>query len=297
LDQSTLLNDPASFWDEIGAQSLMGGDRVVFIKSATDKITELLKKYFSKPDPYNKLIIIAASLDAKSSLRLLFEKHPQAVAIPCYFDDEKDITTYVLRTIQDNGFRMERDVAAWLASVLANGGRLKTQSELSKLMIYMGTEREIGWAHAQAVCGEGIEQNSDHLIDAVATGNVTQALRSCDAVLLQGNMEVAVVRAMAYHFKRLLRMQLMMSEEGKSVDMAMKSIYPPVFFKQVPSVKTQLGRWSVVSLMKALEKIAHAESRIKQTGLNNRLEIEHLVLTLSGGLKEQRSDDKKIQKW
>jgi hypothetical protein len=49
--------------------------------------------------------------------------------------------------------------------------------------------------------------------------------------------------------------------------------------------------------MKALEKIAHAESRIKQTGLNNRLEIEHLVLTLSGGLKEQRSDDKKIQKW
>jgi len=46
----------------------------------------------------------------------------------------------------------------------------------------------------------------------------------------------------------------------------MKSLNPPIFFKQQNAFKTQVNRWSKTGLSKVLQKLMDLESQCKQTG-------------------------------
>jgi DNA polymerase-3 subunit delta len=47
----------------------------------------------------------------------------------------------------------------------------------------------------------------------------------------------------------------------------MRAARPPIFFKQQDSWRRQLQRWSEARLRLALDRVAEAEFRMKQTGL------------------------------
>ncbi len=54
---------------------------------------------------------------------------------------------------------------------------------------------------------------------------------------------------------------------GGSIDHVLRSARPPIFFKQQDSYRRQLTRWNEARLRHALDRLAEAEFRMKQTGL------------------------------
>lgn len=265
LSSDSLAEDTARLCDEANAISMMGGNRLIRIEAASDKLTTLLKQYLENPAQTALVIVEAGDLSPRSSLRKLCESAKNAAALPCYVEDERDLTRLIRETLQTAGIAIDNDAATWLAANIS-GDRLKVRSELEKIITYKGQDKTpVNLEDARACCGEAGATALDDLVYAVAGHNTAAALKTYAQLLEEGISFIVILRALQNHFRRLHLGKSNM-EQGKNADEAMKALSPPVFFKQQPAFKTQLNRWSTNGIFVILQKLTDLEAQCKQTG-------------------------------
>lgn len=118
LNADDLADDAARLMDEASAMSMMGGDRLIRVENAGDKLTTLIKEYLAAPNPHALIVLEAGELGPRSSLRALCEKVTNAAAVPCYVEDERDISRLIRETLQGAGLSAEPDAVTSLASAI-----------------------------------------------------------------------------------------------------------------------------------------------------------------------------------
>lgn len=265
ISPNILAEDPARLADEAGAMSMMGGDRLVRIEDGSDKITTLLKAYLTDPSPTALILIQAAELSPRSSLRKLCESAKNAAAVPCYVEDERDVSRFIRETLQAEKISIAADAVMWLAANVS-GDRAKVRSEIEKLITYKGDEQTpVSLTDAQAACGAAGAQGFDDLIYAVAGRNAAAALKAFHTLQEEGTAFIAILRSLQNHFRRL-HVTKSYIQDGLETDMAMKKLAPPVFFKQAPQFKGQLNSWSLPMLNMILARLSELEAQCKTTG-------------------------------
>lgn len=265
LSAAQLEDDPARLADEAGAMSMMGGARLIRIEDGADKIAPLIKEYLQNPSVHNLVIIEAGELGPKSPLRQLCEKSESAAAVPCYVEDERDIAGLVRDTLRGEGYTIAPDAVTWLAAAIT-GDRARARSEIEKLVLYMGAEKQILLAHVQACCGDAGAQTLDALVYAVAGKSPEAALRAYATLLDEGIPPIAILRTLQNHFRRLHFTKARVLE-GDALDVVLKGINPPIFFKFADAYKAQVSRWSLPALENTLTRLALLEARTKQSGV------------------------------
>ncbi len=264
LDGDLLVSDPARLFDEAHAISMMGGARLIRIENASDKISPLLRDYLDKPSAENLVILEAGELGPKSPLRALFEKSPQAAALPCYVEDERGIATVIRAQINAGQKTIDNDALTWLAGAVV-GDRGRARSEVEKLLLYMGDETKIRLEDVRAACGEAGEASLDDLIYAVAGGRIDVALATFHKLNEEGVVPVSILRALQNHFRRLHYTRSLMAS-GMGAHEAMKQLQPPIFFKLEDAYLAQINKWSPAKLMAILERLTQIEADTKKTG-------------------------------
>ncbi len=294
LSEDSLLDDPARLSDEANAMSMMGGGRLIRITGGGDKIAPLVKDYLAAPNDQNLVIIESGELGPRSPLRGLCEKAKNAATVPCYVENERDLSSLIRETVKHAGYVIDQDATLWLSANIV-GDRARARNELQKLITYMGVPADydglegapiqqnlgkISLADVQACCGNGGDKTMDDLIYSVAGAQTDKAIRFFDSLLDEGVPEIAILRALQNHFRRLhLTKSLMQS--GASADEAMKSISPPVFFKLQPAYKNQLQRWSLPKLGMVLSRLSALEAQTKQSGTPVRTLCAQAILSIS----------------
>ncbi|MCC6598317.1 MAG: DNA polymerase III subunit delta [Alphaproteobacteria bacterium] len=265
LSADGLGEDPARLADEAFAISMMGGDRLIRIENAADKLTPLLKDYLQNPGENALVLLEAGELGPRSTLRLLCEKAKNAAALPCYIEDERDLGRLIRETLQAENLSIEPEAAAWLAAGIS-GDRLKARSEIEKLLLYKGTDKTpVTPEDVRAVCGETGALALDDLVYATAGGDTAKALKTYNQLMEEGVSFVMVLRGLQGQFRRLHLVRAHM-EEGADMDQALKKLSPPLFFKQEPAFRAQLQRWSLKGLNLILQKLMELEAQCKRTG-------------------------------
>ncbi len=260
-----LKDDPARLSDEACAMSMMGGERLIRVENATDKITPLVKDYLANPADSALIVIEAGELSPRSSLRKLCESAKNAAAIPCYVEDEENLMRLIRETLRDNKLSIDNDACSWLASNIS-GDRQKVRAELEKLMTYKGQDQSpVNISDVQACCGEAGAIALDDLVYATAGHNSAKALMTLARLSEEDVNFVMILRSLQNHFKRL-HLAKCKIETGESIDFVMKTAAPPIFFKQQPAFRAQIGRWSTKGLEKVLQKLMELEAQCKQTG-------------------------------
>ncbi|MCF8496126.1 MAG: DNA polymerase III subunit delta [Alphaproteobacteria bacterium] len=266
LSSSILTDDPARLADEAGAISMMGGDRLIRVEDAAAKIAPLVKEYLANPNPHALIVLEAGELGPRSALRKLCESAKNAAAVPCYVEDERDVSRLIRAALQEAGLSTEPDAVAFLAAAIA-GDRQRARSEMDKLVLYKGADRSaVTLADAQACCGSTGESSLDELTYAVAGRQPEAALRSYARLIEEGVNFVVILRALQNHFRRL-HLTRAKVEAGESAVAAVKSLYPPIFFKQEAAFSGQVQGWSLRGLNKILERLADLEAQCKTTGM------------------------------
>ncbi|PCJ99048.1 MAG: DNA polymerase III subunit delta [Zetaproteobacteria bacterium] len=266
LSVEALAENPARLVDEANAISMMGGDRLVMIKGGGDKLTVLVKSYLVEPSAFTLVVIQAGELGPRSSLRKLCESAKNAVALPCYVEDERDVSRFVRDTLQAANLRVDADAVAWLAANIS-GDRRKVRSELEKLITYKGEEQSaVSLNDVRAACGAAGAQGFDDLVYNVGGRNSRAALKAYATLMAEGTAFVAILRSLQNHFRRL-HMTKSYMQDGMDMDSAMKKLSPPIFFKQAPKFKSQLNSWSLPILNQVLGKLTELEAQCKQTGM------------------------------
>lgn len=281
LSSDGLADDPARLGDEAGAISMMGGDRLIRIEQASDKLTVILKSYLEDPSNNALVIIQASDLTPRSSLRKLCESAKNAAALPCYVEDERGVAGVIRTRLQEENMPINPDALNWLAANIA-GDRGKVRSELEKLITYKGTDdtTSISMKDVQAACGAAGEQSFDNLIYAVGSRRSADALFAYNILLQEGMNFVAIIRSLQNHFRRLHQTKAHM-QSGLALDMAMKKLSPPVFFKQAPQFKGQVNSWSLNALDIILGKLTRLEAQCKQTGMPTETLCGQAILGIS----------------
>jgi DNA polymerase III subunit delta len=265
LTAAVLAADPARLADEAAQISLMGGRRVVRLREAGDPLASLFARFL--PDAAGDTLIVAEAgdLPGRSALRRTFDEAPQGVAIGCYPDNARDLAAVIRDTFAGHRIAASRDAIEFLVAHLG-GDRLLTRAELEKLTLYAGDGGRIELADAQAVVSDSAALSLEDAILAAAEGDAAALDRTLARVFQEGESAVTIIRALLRHLQRLHVLSTQLGG-GMSIDTVIRSARPPIFFKQQDSYRRQLVRWSEARLRSALDRIAEAEFRMKQTGL------------------------------
>ena len=280
LTSDQIIEDPARLADEASALSMMGGDRLIRVEDAADKIVTFVKTYLENPSQYSLVLLIAGELGKNSKLRMLCEGSKNAAALPCYVDDVRDLGRIIRQTLHDGGHTIESEAVQWLAANIS-GDRAKVRSELEKLSIYKGEEKTpITVADAMAACGAAGAQSFDDLVFNVGGRNTEAALKAYAVLSAEGIPFVAVLRSLQNHFRRLHRVKSEVAG-GEETGKAMKDLKPPVFYKVEDAFRAQLNGWSLASLDKILGRLMELEAQCKKTAMPSDTLCAQAILGIS----------------
>jgi DNA polymerase III subunit delta len=269
VEGSTLAKDPARFGDEMASQSLMGGRRVVHVQDAGDEIFLQVDRYLLSDAPGDSVAILeGGELEKRSKLRGRIEDDPKCMAIPCYPEEGAALETRVRNMLQEQGFSASREALSKLSALLPPD-RIGLRLEVDKLVTYAlhDPHKRITAEMVDACMSDGGEQDMDEAVTAAASGEAAKLEKQMKRLQGAGAAPVALLRAAQRHMLRLYEARARMDNEGKSADEAMKSLRPPVFFKQEASFRNQLRRWSPLALERANALLLRAEAQVKSSNM------------------------------
>lgn len=282
MDGDSLKTDPTRLADALSALSLLGDTQFVVLRDAGDRSAALIADAIpegTRPGERHFLIVTAGELSPRSPLRALFESRADFAAIACYKDEAVDLQGLIRETLAGAGVQAGREVTEYLLRSLGND-RQVTRSELAKLLLYLGDEKQLTLAQAQAVIGENRDVALDEIALAVG-GRQTEALeRHLARAFREGVAPVALLRAVQRHFQRLYTVCAAM-EAGASPDQAVAGLKPTVFFRHVPAMTSQARSISREKLARALTLLAEAEAECKGGTLAPTLACHRALLRLA----------------
>lgn len=273
-------NDPARLNDEANAQSLMGGNRLVWIKEAGNGIAPPLKDYLKGDvNPTTLIVIEGGDLKPKDALRKICEDAPRAAAIPCYIEDERDIANLIRADLTAAGFRIAPDAVQFLANVI-KGDRARARMEIEKLALYAHGNDNISLDDAKASAGDMGTSSLDELVYSLTGGHRVQSLQALQRLLAEDVDPIKILRSMQYHFHRLLQVRAAI-DEGVPLDQAISALQPPLFFKQADQFRAHVMRHTHKQLRTNLLRLGDLESRTKQTGAKVDTLISQFILKIA----------------
>jgi len=250
---------------EYGAQSLMGGRRVVVVKDVDNNITKPLKSMLETVKSDTLLILSSASLNKKSSLVALAEERDDFAIIPCYEDRDEAIYTTARQMFVEQGFTINNEALQLLCSRLSND-RKSNIGEIEKLITYMGTRKNITNDDVCNVISDNSATSNDDVCYFTASGQVEKALQSYNKLLNEGSEPIMIIRSLMYHFMKILTCVAQI-EKGDSVDNVVNKLSPPIIFFRKSSFKMQVSIWNKDRLLSVMDLLYKAERDCKTTNM------------------------------
>ncbi len=256
MSGAELRKDAALLLDAIKAVGFFPGPRVAFVEDATDGLTDTIANALKSWKPGDaQITITAGNLTAKSALKTLFEKHPNAACIGLY--DDPPTREEIEDALKKAGLtRMDpaamTDLSA-LARALDPGDFRQT---LEKISLYKwGDDTPLTPAEVAAMAPATIEAEVDDLILAAAEGRAPAIGPLMRRLEGQGTAPVTICIAALRHFRTLH----LVAADPNGINKAR------VIYKMRDAVQRQVSRWGMLSLEQALALLVETDLTLRST--------------------------------
>lgn len=278
LSASVVADDTARLSDEASTIGLMVQRKLIRIADAADAMTPAVETCLDNPNVANLTVLQAGELPATSKLRKLMEAHPRALAVACYPEDGARLEQWLDSAAAERGLRLERAARDALLA-FCGGSRDILRAELDKLDLYTGGG-EITHDDVASVCPDRGEAAFETLINAIASGRLSAATAQMQSLMAEGEAGIAILRALLRRLWQLRDIRLSMAQ-GASAETAVKSLRPPVFWKDVATVTAQARIWTLEKLDRSCRLLLETERAIKRPDSAGDLLAEHALLILT----------------
>ena len=279
LDEMDIDADPDRLVVELQTMPMFSGRKVIRVSTSRRVNTAALKPLLTGEPLAGLLIVEAANLKADDSLRGLFEKSDRAAAVACYADEARDLDAVVDEVLKAARLTIDPDARQLLVCRLG-ADRAMSRGEVEKLALYAHGKSEITVDDVDLVVGDASEQVLDKIVNAAAVGESGRAVIECDRAVSAGESPQTIILAIQRHFLRLHRVRAQL-DQGRSLDDVMRTMRPPLHFKQKDQFGAQLRLWSADRLSRALTGIAAAAKAARLTSALEQPLAERLLLDLS----------------
>lgn len=283
LTASQLKDDPALLSDALNSFSLMGGERLVWLRDPAEGMAAEILPLVIEANPTAYLLITQGELKADSKWRKLFEKEKLLAILPCYRDEGANLQRLLAEKLKERGIQAEPEAIAILTATLGND-RGVTLQEVEKIDLYLGEERRLTAAAARDLTGDNRELGLDDICNAVAGGKPAILPALLAPLYEDGTAPIAIFRVLQSHFQKIHNLQIQVAE-GTPLEQALER--QRVFFKQKPLLTDQLRRWPQNKLSRAMDALLEGEKTLKTMPVPPELFcsnlLHRLALSAAGG--------------
>jgi DNA polymerase-3 subunit delta len=255
LEGDVVAADPGRLADEAGTIGLFGSRRVIWVKPSSRNLAPAVEAVLASPLRDVVIVIEAGDLAKSSPLRTLCERSSQALALPCYADNERDLAAVVDATVRDAGLTIGRDARTALLGALG-GDRLATRGELTKLLLYAHGTREVTLDDVDAVVSDVSALAVDGVIDAAFAGDLAALDDGLQRLAAEGMSASTLLGAALRH--ALLLMPAVIDVAGGRGAGDVVDALRGLHFRRKDAVRRQLAAWKPAPLRRVVEALQDA---------------------------------------
>lgn len=178
--------------------------------------------------------------------------------------------------LQRKGYRCTRQAVKKIVDLA--GSDLQTLiSELEKLLLYAGSEKNISDAAVGELIGSSRQQGIFDFIDAVGDRDRNAALRSLANLLGMGEHPLVVVTMLSRHCRQVLIAKELMEQGIAAREIGIAAQIPPfklpVFLRQARAIARE-------TIQQMFIRLADIDRRLKSSSADGRMLLENLICSL-----------------
>jgi DNA polymerase-3 subunit delta len=158
--------------------------------------------------------------------------------------------------------------------------RALSRSEIEKLALYCLGRPLITFEDVDALVGDAAGLAVERIAEAVADGRTKEAVSDFGRALASGENAQMIIGVLQRYFMKLHRVRGDV-DAGLRLDDALKSVRPPLFFKQKDIFTRQVRSWPRGQLDQALRRIAEAAKTARLSSSLEDVIAERLILAIS----------------
>lgn len=272
LSKERLQEDKGLLADEFFSFSMLGGRKLILIKDCDTAAAGALKLLFEDKDFFKKsenfILIQAGDLDKSSSLRKLCEENLNFAAIACYEDDERAIKKFISDELMKRGVKSSSQAIEVLIEKLGKNRQI-ILSELEKVVLYLGEEKNLTVDAASKISGSEAETSINEFIISFASKKFDVAINQCEKLFREGSEPIVLIRFLTNYLQKIYQAKCDIEFSGLDFEAAVRN--QKLFFKTEIEFRKNLNSLSLEFLIKNLEKLFELEAKIKTSTISPKL--------------------------
>ena len=282
ITASDLVGQPGRLLDEMNAIGLFGGDRLVWLKDAGNEkpLIEAIGILDKEPPRGCSLVIEAGDLKKGAGLRKAVEGSRSAIAIPCYADDTRALSTLIDTELEAAGLRIVPAARQRLMESIG-GDRLASRNEVRKLALYCHGRNVVEEEDVMASIGDASAISVDDAVDAILKGDNGAFLNAMQKIMSSKTPVFLVLQACLRQFQLLELMRAEMDEKRTSASQVIATMGRQLHFRRKPVVEQALKKWSLPAIRREAGRLQSAILQSRQrSSLEGTIALQTLLSTV-----------------
>ena len=268
--QEDIIKNENLLINEIKNISLFEKNKIFFIENVNDKILELIKE-FENILSDRKIFLFSDILDKKSKLRNYTEKSKKYACVACYEDNEISIKKLINSRL--NGFSGLTPYNINLIVDHTNLDRSKLNNELNKI-ISCFPNKNILTEKLEVLLNAKVNTDFNKLNDEAFLGNKVSTNKLLAQTGMDNEKNIFYLNIINQRLEKLLQINNL---NKSTIEDAINSLKPPVFWKDKPNLTNQAKKWNKFKVQKMINLTFKLEKKIKS---NNLIEKNILIKKL-----------------
>ena len=277
-DENEFINNYEVVSSELLTSSLFEKEKIIIISRTSDKILKLVEEILDKGIKDIKIILKSSVLEKRSKIRNFFEKRKDLIIVPFYEDNINTLSAIVIKFINQNNINMARESINLLVN-RANGSRKILKIELDKILNYSFTNKKIDLSIVKKLTN----LNENYSVNELADNYLERNKKNIAKILNENNYSdedcILILRTVLSKSKRLFSI-IEKYNETRNLDDAISNTKPPIFWKDVESIKKQVNSWKINDLKEKIYQINEVETLVKNNSKNSLNLISDFIVNI-----------------
>jgi DNA polymerase-3 subunit delta len=256
---------------------LVGKRRVIVLKMLekikkpdADRLVQILKRKILSVG----LILVAEKLDMRTKLGEIVKK--EAVSVHFYKLFEERVPPWIIQKVKESGRAISLPLAQVLAQMVGND-LFRIESELTKIYLYMGKDKQINQEHLAIVSGESRIFSIFDLVRNLGEKNVEPSLRILDKLMEEGTSQILLLAMIVRQFRQIYLAKSLCARGGGLAEVSGALHIPQTFARQIVE---QARSFSYERLQTLHCRFIETDLTLKSSSCNPRLILENLIVEM-----------------
>ena len=267
-EEKEILDNVNSFFNSILTKSFFDNEKLIIINRATEKIRETIENLMERNPEDLKIILNSKNLEKKSTLRKFFEKEKSIVCVPFYEDNNQTLNSIISLFFRNKKIPISQQLVNILIE-RSRGDRKNLKNELGKIENFLLNKKNLNLEEIVKLTNLSDNYSASELVDQSLAKNTRKTVTILSENNYSDEDNIIIIRTLLAKLKRLIKIYELVDEKN-SIERAISSCKPPIFWKDKAIVIQQIKSWEKDNLKNLIYETNEVELLIKKNSATSK---------------------------